>query len=691
MQAPPQPAVQAPRATQSPAKSVPPGISSAASPAPGQPERVALGESAADLGGPWKFQPGDDLRWAEPGFDDSAWKAMDLGPAAVGTAPSRVKRGYVSGWTERGYPGLTGFAWYRLTVVVKNAKHGLALRMPDNADDAYQVFVNGQEIGQFGKFKTRRVIAYAAIPQAFLLPKSVRNGQITIAIRMWMDAATPFASPEAGGLHGAPVLGDAGTITSQVRLDFDDTAHQIGSGFLEMLILFMALLMALALFWLDPRERSYLWLALVCAVTLTGNSITLLARFTTPMGQTLMAILTDVVARPLRIGLWVLFWAYWFHLRKMRGVQLAVWSLVALLSLGTAMLRPPLFGEHVSVGIAPSLVTTLLVIKLALGVLLFTVAHRGFRRRKSEGLMAAVAMLLAFVANYQTELRLIHVQIHTVVWGFAVSLGVLSTILSLLIITVMLLRRFVHSQRIQEQWKLEIEQAQQVQRVLIPERLAPIPGVRVQSEYRPAREVGGDFFQILPEEIAGDSLVVVGDVTGKGLQAGMLVALIVGAIRTAAQHSSEPADILTSVNNQLCEREHASATCMILRISRSGRVDLSHAGHLPPYLNGTEMELEGALPMGLICEVEFPTLSFQLRAGDSLTLMSDGIAEAQDSHGKLFGFERVSRMLAQSATPSEIANAAQKFGQADDILVLRVQWEGQPAAEVLPEAPSLVA
>jgi serine phosphatase RsbU (regulator of sigma subunit) len=247
----------------------------------------------------------------------------------------------------------------------------------------------------------------------------------------------------------------------------------------------------------------------------------------------------------------------------------------------------------------------------------------------------------------------------------------------------MLLRRFIYSQRKQEQWKLEIEQARHVQQVLIPDKLPKVDGLAIESVYRPAREVGGDFFQVFPGGPAGTAFIVVGDVTGKGLQAGMLVALIVGAIRSALHHTTDPARILSVVNDQLCEREHSSATCMILRVERDGLVHLSHAGHLPPYLNGKEMDLEGALPLGILGDIEFSSVSFRLSEGDVLVLMSDGIAEAQDSHGRLFGFDRVQEMLATKAKPAEIAAAAQEFGQEDDILIMQVRWTGVTTGETL--------
>src|ERR1035441_3908325 len=107
------------------------------------PVPVKLGESYTQLTGPWKFHTGDDMAWAQPDFDDSKWDTMDLTPRRGAEA---------AGWTKRGYPGYSGYAWYRLRVDVQGANHGLSLKMPDQADDAYQVYVNGQLVGEFGRF-----------------------------------------------------------------------------------------------------------------------------------------------------------------------------------------------------------------------------------------------------------------------------------------------------------------------------------------------------------------------------------------------------------------------------------------------------------------------------------------------------------------------------------------------------------
>jgi hypothetical protein len=635
--------------------------------------KAVLGEASAELSGPWKFHVGDDPAWAEQNYDDSSWGLMDLSPPEGSADSSLGISGYIPGWRARGYPTHTGFAWYRLKVDIEGADRRLALKMPASADDAYQVFVNGKQIGEFGKFSGSHVTAYSSLPQSFPLQKEIRDGVVSNAIRIWMDSATPFNSPDAGGLHGPPVLGYASVIGALVRLDYDDIAHDLGAGFLESLILIMALVMAVALFCLDRKEKSYLWLALVCLATLLGNSVVLASNFIPLIPQTTGVILADVVFAPIRIGLWVLFWGYWFRIWRMELLHRLVWSLVAVLILGTAMLRPPLYGQTIPVHFVASILPVLLIVKLGLGLLLCGVAYRGFIHHRAEGWMAAFAVLLVVVANYQHELRLIHIRTIFQLMDFRISLGTISTILSLLIITVMLLRRFVLSQRKKEQWKIEIQQARHIQELLIPRKLPEVRGLQIQSEYRPVREVGGDFFQVLPTNSPDSILVVVGDVTGKGLQAGMLVALIVGAIQSVAQHNSEPTEILNEVNRQLCDHQEASATCIIMRIDSMGKVMLANAGHLCPYLNGKEISMEGALPIGILPGSDISTICFDLQQNDSLIVMSDGVVEAQDAKGSLFGFERISELLHQQATPKEIADQAQKFGQEDDILILEVR------------------
>jgi serine phosphatase RsbU (regulator of sigma subunit) len=111
-----------------------------------------------------------------------------------------------------------------------------------------------------------------------------------------------------------------------------------------------------------------------------------------------------------------------------------------------------------------------------------------------------------------------------------------------------------------------------------------------------------------------------------------------------------------------------------MRISADGGVTLANAGHLPPYVNGKPVTMDGALPLGIVPEAEFSVSRFRLGDGDRMVLVSDGIAEAMDAEGHLFGFDRVEEMLAGPSSPSaaKLAEAAQKFGQEDDISVITV-------------------
>ena len=194
-------------------------------------EQIRLGDSVVPLVGPWKFSTGDNPAWSQPGFDDSAWTEMDMTPPTSRAHPNRPLR--LPGWTARGFPGYSGYAWYRLTIDVQGSGQPLSLKMPGHdIDDAYQVFVNGIPMGQFGRFNVRSVTAYTTLPRAFPLPADLTAGRMTVAIRFWMDSATPFNSPDAGGLNSPPVLGNARDIAVQVRLDFDDILHmELAAGF----------------------------------------------------------------------------------------------------------------------------------------------------------------------------------------------------------------------------------------------------------------------------------------------------------------------------------------------------------------------------------------------------------------------------------------------------------------------------
>jgi hypothetical protein len=234
-------------------------------------------------------------------------------------------------------------------------------------------------------------------------------------------------------------------------------------------------------------------------------------------------------------------------------------------------------------------------------------------------------------------------------------------------------RRHGRSQMEKAMLEAEMTAAREVQRVMVPEDLPQIEGYAIESIYRPASEVGGDFFQVIPLS-NGSALVAIGDVSGKGLRAAMIVSMIVGTLRTVSGYTAEPAEILGELNRRLCGRIHEGfATCQVIRLEEKGRFILANAGHLPPYLNGAEVQFQGSLPLGLEEGATYEQTSLEMAAGDVLVLLTDGVAEALNEKRVLFGFAHVESMLRAGATAKHVVEIAQKYGQSDDITVLRVE------------------
>ena len=129
---------------------------------------------------------------------------------------------------------------------------------------------------------------------------------------------------------------------------------------------------------------------------------------------------------------------------------------------------------------------------------------------------------------------------------------------------------------------------------------------------------------------------------------------------------------LAELNTQLRGRSGGHfATCIAASLDPNGTLQFANAGHLPPYLNGSEIAVEGSLPLGIAEHLDSATQRLQLSPGDTLTFITDGVVEAANSAGELFGFERTCEISTHSA--AQIAAAAQAFGQEDDITVLTVE------------------
>jgi serine phosphatase RsbU (regulator of sigma subunit) len=219
----------------------------------------------------------------------------------------------------------------------------------------------------------------------------------------------------------------------------------------------------------------------------------------------------------------------------------------------------------------------------------------------------------------------------------------------------------------------EFKSARELQQVLIPETLPSLPGFTFTSAYRPAQEVGGDLFQVIPPEGAyeGSTLFLLGDVSGKGLKAAMTVSLIVGAARTLARFVPRPGEMLSELNLRLFGRlQGGFATCLAVRLGPEGQCVIASAGHPAPYLNKHEVDLPGALPLGVVATARYDEKSIDLKEGDHFALYTDGLLEARGANGEIFSFERLDALFSARPNAARAINAAVDFGQEDDITVL---------------------
>jgi hypothetical protein len=291
--------------------------------------------------------------------------------------------------------------------------------------------------------------------------------------------------------------------------------------------------------------------------------------------------------------------------------------------------------------------------------------------------MRTVAALCAVWAVIEGWFQLQQVIFNRETWR-----GPVQNLMSLAIVCliVALFGHIFHQQRIaadeRAEMRGELTAARQVQHLLIPDKMQVTPGVTVSSAFLPAHEVGGDFYlcRALPN---GAQRVLLGDVSGKGVAAALTSALLLGAADRC--DDLRPAAVLQELNAALRNSGiEGFTTCLCADLASTGVLLIANAGQLPPYRNGQEIEIPAGLPLGVDAAADYAESSLQLAPGDKLTFLSDGVVEARNAVGELFGFERTRQV--SSRAPQHIADAAVNFGQQDDITVLTLSLAALPAS-----------
>jgi predicted ester cyclase len=217
----------------------------------------------------------------------------------------------------------------------------------------------------------------------------------------------------------------------------------------------------------------------------------------------------------------------------------------------------------------------------------------------------------------------------------------------------MLLPSFEREIRARERVEQDLRVARSIQQASLPKEVPELEGWRIATYYQPAREVGGDFYDLFELE-EGRVGVVVGDATGKGMPAALVVSAASSMLRAVAQafHSSSPGEVLSRVNETLVARIPANmfVTCFYAIVEpESASLSYANAGHDLPYLhrNGDAEELRArGMPLGLMPGMDYEEKDVVLEKGEAALFYSDGLVEAHDPKGEMFGFPRLRELVA---------------------------------------------
>ena len=617
-------------------------------------------EPIVSLDGQWRFHPGDDpdgkLGWADPSFDDSHWPLINS---------------YESS-TRQGYPAFSGYSWYRFRIATPDTGEPVDLLLAGIAN-GYQVYANGRLIGSAGSTVPTLDPILVAPPTTFRLPESGNGAQFTqIALRVWTYQPLAFWIG-AGSLQTGNAAGDPKLLSERIQsyrsqwllLFVNEYAGALFAGLVGLAIL--------ALFLLRLNEKEYLWFSILLLSQCFN------AAFHIAMNLDLLPFplwyLLSVVLEATGVIAALVFFSIVLGRRRT-----PLWWAVLLLAATSPLAAALVYFGWAGVGVGFTLEAACILPAYAW---IIAVLFLGTLRKDVSARLLLTPVTLSFgLELYDLSARIVWQltgskslpTIDTTLFDrpFPTSLNDVVGFVFLLALLIFLVRRFSLARKEEERMAGELEAARVVQHVLIPDEIPSISGFVIDAVYKPAGEVGGDFFQIIPVPNGG-LLAVIGDVSGKGMPAAMTVSLLVGTVRTLAHYTQSPGEILSAMNQRMLARAQGGfTTCLVLRVDRDGAGVVANAGHLAPYIDSVELEVESGLPLGLAADSTYPEITLQLAPDVQLSLMTDGVVEARNRAGELFGFERARTIATHS--PESIASEAQTFGQQDDITVLTLRF-----------------
>jgi phosphoserine phosphatase RsbU/P len=601
------------------------------------------------------WHAGDNPAWAAPNLDESGWQSF---------AQLKLPLAQTHIWLRchADLTALRGMAHPAIQVSIYSA---------------YQLYLNGAMIGQEGNLSTGSFSVDAV--RSYPAPAGTLPSEpAVVALRISKLQSLTNFGPMRNSLNGTPGIraGDAALLGS-IRADqIVAGASRRAEPALCFGIIGVLAIPLLGVFLFDRTRRALLFLGLTCLIlaTLRVNEFLDACLIPYPMTVSLLIVVLGNIA--------LTFTHYpFFYALAGRRIPLSVRVLLVVIALAYV---PIGFAAIWGVGEPawlPGLTTMVvrpsdLALNVILSVLPFVVfwPYRSIApRMRPLAVLCMVWSVVDFVWYLveATGLPIPGVPNYFLHWDVAM-LDARGIVTACVLAALMGLLFREQRQAAQERALLagEMQAASEIQRMLAPAAIDTAPGLRIDVAFHPMREVGGDFYfcRVLPD---GRQRLVLGDVSGKGAAAAMTATLLLGA--AAARDSDAPASLLHHLNRVLRENHLSGfATCLCADIASNGTVMTANAGHLPPYRNGEELPIDSGLPLGVAAQAEYSETTFQLAPSDIVTFLSDGVVEARNAQGELFGFDRTRAVSAHPA--DQIARAAELFGQEDDITVLTLTF-----------------
>ncbi len=614
-------------------------------------EIVVLGaeelENPTSLVKDWRYHSGDDLRWASPDYDDSDW----------GFALPSLEN------IEVGPDGWTGIGWFRRTLRVTE-EFGESVGIFMAQAGASEVYLDGRLVARFGTVSIDPQVEEAVMPQyvtSFIVEPGVDH---LLAVRYSNASGHVFRTRFRGF---ELIIGGTETLTA-IGIRIIRHMSAILAGSMGLFTAFAALF--LLLFAFQPKATENLYFAIFNGslagllwtefqADAAGELPLMLVYFKwTLTGLVIMALsalLVEYKVFKLRIG-------PTFYVLAAAGVGVLGW-----------IWTRPAFGSYL-----PLIVFLVLVYLLNLWLAILALTER-----EPDAWIVAVGFLVLALSIFATLARASGWLELSPIITTILGLGVLAICLS-----VYLTRRVARTNREleiklgeverltaqtieQERWAAreeaerrvleadnarktaELEEARQLQLAMLPKELPKLAKFDVAVHMTTANEVGGDYYDFATNG-NGSCTLVVGDATGHGLHAGM----VVGAAKSLFQTCSQEADlsqVMQRIETGLSamHRREASMAMLLLRL-QSNHLRVASAG-MPPVLvwrqktARIEEFMLPSVPLGTLSRSGYKQVELDLLAGDTMLIMTDGLAEVLSPQGDLMGYDRASELFAQVA------------------------------------------